>query len=187
MISKKPILLALVPLLMISCMLPGMIPLPSGDEPSMPYMEKDEDVFLETINGRDWHTLESLAKEKYTEEEYAGPGTLTFTAILPDDKPVYLSYGWCASDETTLQQNFEHISIGLYFEEEQLGEDVIHITTFSTADGMTCVAFGVLMSDWEPGEYRLKAVATFDEEINDGFADFDAGDYVFEYNVTVRK
>jgi hypothetical protein len=43
------------------------------------------------------------------------------------------------------------------------------------------------MSDWAPGEYRLAAVATFDEKINDGAADFDAGEYSFEYNVTVTR
>jgi len=43
------------------------------------------------------------------------------------------------------------------------------------------------MSDWPNGEYKLKAVATFKNKINDGMADFAAGDYVFEYNVTVTK
>jgi len=33
----------------------------------------------------------------------------------------------------------------------------------------------------------LKAVATFEEKINDGAADFEAGDDVYEYNVTVSK
>jgi hypothetical protein len=33
----------------------------------------------------------------------------------------------------------------------------------------------------------LTAVATFDETINDGLADFEAGDYIYEYNVTVDK
>ena len=43
------------------------------------------------------------------------------------------------------------------------------------------------MTDWTDGEYTLKAVATFDDKINDGIADYAAGDYVFEYNVTVKK
>ncbi len=43
------------------------------------------------------------------------------------------------------------------------------------------------MSNWPNGEYQLMAVATFDEKINDGMADFEAGDYIYEYNVTVNK
>jgi len=43
------------------------------------------------------------------------------------------------------------------------------------------------MSEWPAGEYRLKAVATFDEKINDGFSDYDPGDYIYEYAVSVSK
>ena len=43
------------------------------------------------------------------------------------------------------------------------------------------------MSDWPPGEYELEAMATFDEPINDGAADFEAGDYIYKYNVTVEE
>jgi hypothetical protein len=43
------------------------------------------------------------------------------------------------------------------------------------------------MSDWTDGKYQLKAVATFDDKINDGIADYPAGDYIFVYNVTVKK
>jgi hypothetical protein len=43
------------------------------------------------------------------------------------------------------------------------------------------------MSEWPDGTYTLEAVATFDEEINDGMADYPAGDYAFVYNVTVKK
>jgi hypothetical protein len=42
------------------------------------------------------------------------------------------------------------------------------------------------MSDWPPGEYTLRSEATFDQKINDGAADFEAGDYVHEYHVTVK-
>jgi hypothetical protein len=43
------------------------------------------------------------------------------------------------------------------------------------------------MSNWPEGEYQLAAVVTFDEQINDGLADFEAGNYIYEYNVTVNK
>lgn len=52
---------------------------------------------------------------------------------------------------------------------------------------MQCLDFGVLMSEWPESKYTLEAVATFDEEINDGLADFAAGDYTFIYDVTVQK
>ena len=192
-------------LVLTSCLLPGMIPLNSdatetaepaaSAEPastatatgSMPTMEKDENALLETLKAGDFVYLSQLAKEQYTEEDYAKPGTLTYTVTITDDKPTYLNYGWCTTTEEILQQNFEHIRVGLYFNGEPLGRDVVHPISFTRPDNFVCLEFGVLMSDWEPGEYQLQAVATFDEKINDGAADFDAGEYSFEYNVTVTK
>jgi hypothetical protein len=183
-------------------MLPGMIPLNSEPteavEPaetvasaapvaSMPTMEKDAEALLETLRGGEWVYLQALAEEQYTEADFAKPGTLTFTVNITEDKPTYFNYGWCTTTEEILQQNFEHIKIGLFFNGEPLGEDVVHPVTFTRPDGFVCLDFGVLMSDWAPGEYKLEAVATFDEKINDGAADFEAGDYIYEYNVTVSK
>ena len=192
-------------LVLTSCLLPGMIPLNSdvtetaepaaSAEPastaaatgSMPTMEKDANVLLETLKAGDFVYLSQLAEEQYTEEDYAKPGTLTYTVRITDDKPTYLNYGWCTTTEEILQQNFEHIRVGLYFNGEPLGRDVVHPISFTRPDNFVCLEFGVLMSDWEPGEYQLQAVATFDEKINDGAADFDAGEYSFEYNVTVTR
>ena len=194
-------------ILITSCLLPGMIPLnPEATETAapaasaqpeattaqtgtLPTMEKDANVLLETLKTGEFVYLQSLAEETYTEEDFAKPGTLTFTvAVNPaEEKPTYFNYGWCTTTEEILQQNFEHIRVGLFFDGEQLGTDVVHPITFTRPDGFVCLDFGVLMSDWAPGEYKLTAVATFDEKLNDGAADFEAGDYIFEYDVTVKE
>jgi hypothetical protein len=64
---------------------------------------------------------------------------------------------------------------------------VVHSVTYTRPDGFVCLDFGVMMHDWAPGEYQLAAVVTFKEKINDGAADFEAGDYIYEYNVTVQE
>jgi len=164
-----------------------MIPLESEPTGPMPVMEKDADVLLETLNGEDWVLLQALADEQYTEDDFAGPGTLIFTVKITDDTPTYFNYGWCTTTQEILTQNFEHIAVKLYFNDNVLGSDVVHPITFTRSDGLLCLDFGVLMSEWPAGEYKLKAVATFDQKINDGLADYDAGDYIFEYKVTVEK
>ncbi len=75
----------------------------------------------------------------------------------------------------------------VYFNDNELSKDVVHPLAFTRSDGLVCNDFGVLMSDWPAGEYKLKTVATFNDKINDGMADYAAGDYVVEYNVTVQK
>ena len=174
-------------LLVMSCLLPGMIPLTPIPTPPAPTMEKNVDTVLEVLRGQNFHALASLAKEQYTDEDYAKPGTLTYTVTLEDNTAVYFNYGWCTTTEEILRQNFEHIAVRLYINEEQLGNDVVHNLSYNTADNLLCIDFGVLLSDWPPGKYKLEAIATFDQKINDGLADYNAGDYIFEYNVTVEE
>lgn len=194
--SMPKLIIVIGGLLLVSCLLPGMIPLNAGaTEPappaapsgSMPMMEKDANTLLEKLQGGDFVYLSQLADETYTEDDYSRPGTLTYTVNITDNTPTYFNYGWCTTTEEILQQNFQHIQVGLFFNGERLGTDVVHPITFTRPDNFVCLELGVLMSDWAPGEYRLEAVATFDEKINDGAADFEAGDYVYEYNVTVEK
>jgi hypothetical protein len=168
-------------------MLPGMIPLKSTLEGPMPYMEKDADEVLKVLSGGDWHYLEALAEERYEEEDLAKPGTLTYTVNITDENPVYFVYGWCAVDEETLRQNFEHIDVKLYINNVELDDDVIQNLTYPSEDNLVCLDNGVLTSEWPEGEYELKTVVTFDEKINDGLGDYEAGDYIFEYKVTVTK
>lgn len=174
-------------LLLMSCLLPGMIPLNREPAGSMPTMEKNADNVIKALTSNNYVRLEALAKEQYTEQDFAKPGTLTFTVNITDDQPTYFSYGWCAVDDKTLQNNFQHIAVSLYFNEKKLGTDVVHTLSFTSTNNLHCADFGVLMTDWPNGQYKLKAVATFKDKINDGMADYAAGDYIFEYNVTVAK
>ena len=112
--------------LLASCRLPGMIPLTPIPAVPMPAMEKDGQVHLEKLKGTDWVYLQSLAEERYTEADFARPGTLMFTVKITDDTPTYFDYAWCTTTEEILKQNFEHISVSLYFNEQELGPDVVH-------------------------------------------------------------
>ena len=166
-------------LLIMSCLLPGMIPLTPVPTVPMPVMEKDADAHLERLKGKDWVYLQALAEEKYTSADLAKPGTFTFTVKITNDTPTYFDYGWCATNEEILRQNFEHITVSLYFNDDELGNDVAHPVSFTRPDGLVCLDIGVLMSDWPAGEYKLEAAVTFDEKINDGIDDFEAGDYIY--------
>jgi len=186
--KRQPIVaIMLSTFIMMSCMLPGMISRDAEPEGPMPVMETDTDKVLEVLSGTGWQPLQALAPEQYTEEDYARPGTLTYNVIVTADLPTYFSYGWCAVDEATLRQNFEHIEIKLYINHEEFPPDAVHNLSFTSSSGLLCVDFGALMSDWPEGEYKLEAVATFDETINDGLDDYAAGDYIFVYNVVVKK
>lgn len=151
-----------------------------------PKMESNADAMLQVLNGTNWVFLQTLAPERYTAADFAKPGTLTFTPVVTNDTPVYFSYGWCASDVQTLTQNLQHITVKLYLDGRELGSDVVHNISYGMTNGQVCSDFGVLMSDWPVGAYHLQAIATFDTTINDGMADYQPGDYIFEYNAKVN-
>jgi hypothetical protein len=176
-----PILLAVTVPFLLACMyLTRMIQVPE------PKMEKNADTVIKVLNGQNWVPLQALASETYTAAQYAKPGTLTFTVSkLTNEKPAYFSYGWCAKDQATLAQNLQHIKVQIYFNDGKLGTDVVHNVSFTQSDGQVCSDYGILTSDWPAGTYHLKAVATFDQKINDGMADYDPGDYILDYKVTV--
>ena len=174
-------------LFMSSCMLPGMIPLKSTPEGPMPTLETNTQEVLKVLSGENWRYLQAVPAEQYSEEDLAKPGALNFTANINDEVPVYINYGWCAVDEDTLKQNFEHIDVKIYINGEELGSDVVHNLSYTSQDNLACLDFGILTYDWPEGEYDVKTVATFEEKINDGIADYDPGDYIFEYKVTVKK
>ena len=174
-------------ILIMSCLLPGMIPLTPIPTVPMPVMEKDAEAHLERLKGQGWVYLQALVEEKYTAADLAKPGTFKFTVKITDDKPIYFNYGWCTTSEEILRQNFEHITVRLFFNDDELGRDVVDPVTFTRSDGLVCLNFGVLMSDWPAGNYKLETAVTFDEKINDGIDDYEAGDYIHQYNVTVEK
>ena len=184
---SKLVSLGLGALLVMSCMLPGMIPLNRAQDEPTPTMETDSDKVIAVLNGQDWTYLEANAKEQYTAEDFARPGSLTYTVTIADDNPTVFHYGWCATSQEILQQNYEHIRLKLTFNGEDFSREVIHPLSFTQSNGMMCLDYVVLLSDWPAGEYKLEAVATFDQQINDGLSDYPAGDYAFEYNVTVQK
>ena len=98
-----------------------------------------------------------------------------------------IKYGWCKTTEEILLQNFEHINVQLSINGDTLGNDVIHPVSFTRPDGLMCLDYGVLATEWPAGEYQVETAANFDQKINDGLADYEAGDYVFQYNVTVEE
>jgi hypothetical protein len=164
-----------------------MIPLNQEPAGPMPVMEKDADKVIETLNSGNYAELGTFVQERYTEEDFAKPGTLTFTVTVPNSQPIYFSYGWCTTTEEILSQNFEHINVRLTINGDELGSDVIHPVSFTRPDGLFCLDYGVLATEWPAGEYQVEIAANFDERINDGLADYEAGDYVFQYNVTVEE
>jgi len=156
--------------------------LPAG----MPAVETDLSKILSVLQSGNFSYLANLASEKYDASAYTVPGSLVFNAAFPSSQTIYLNYGWCAKDLATLQQNLQHISTYFSFNGQQIPMEYVNTISTESSDGLQCSNTGLLLSGWAPGTYQFQVKASFDSQINDGSADYPAGDYISEYTVTVQ-
>lgn len=129
--------------------------------------------------------LEDKAREKYDSTDYAKPGTLTFTIPLAKTETLLWLYAWCAASTEILNQNFENINLKFVLNGEEVPLDKFQQEDLENS-GQQCRLYYTALSKWFAGEHHLSTTATFKGDINDGTADYEAGDYVLDYAVYVK-
>jgi hypothetical protein len=149
-------------------------------------IETDSARMFAVLQSGDFSVFQDFSVEQYEAEDFAGPGTVTFTVTFPVTETIFLNYGWCAENTDILEQNLEHIDLAIYFNDQEIPDEYILGVNSTTEDDWQCANAGFLLSDWEAGKYEFRIVVTFDEKINDGDADFEAGEYIMQYDVTVK-
>lgn len=130
--------------------------------------------------------LRSLANEHYSKAELDEMDrTFTYTIELDQSQTVFWMWGWCANDQITLDQNFQHIKVVF-----TLAGEVIPLSQFqkfdSTQGEQVCQSYKTALTDWQAGETYLSTIVTFDAAINDGSTDYPAGKQMDEYIVYVK-
>ncbi len=154
---------------------------PSGP-PAMVAADEAEGVLRSGID-----FLEDKAREKPDSEDFAKPGTVNYTvAITKPEKPIAWAYGWCATDQNTLEDNFKHIELTFTLDGTVVDADQLATIDYQTRGGLSCRLVYVVLKDWPAGEHHLTIKATFTQPINDGQDDYPAGDYILDYQVYVK-
>lgn len=129
--------------------------------------------------------LEDLAREQYTEADYAVPGVLTYTVALNRSETLIWGYAWCAQDTPTLDQNFSQIELKFNLSGREIPTE--QFATFDVASGgLQCRLIYAALSEWKGGEHRLSTTAVFKSAVDDGSAEYEAGNYIYEYAVYVK-
>jgi hypothetical protein len=156
----------------------------AGVEPAGPPTLASAEEATQALSTSD--QLEARAREQYAAADFAAPGTLTYTVQLnQSDETLIWLYAWCTTTQEILDQNFENIELKFMLD----GEDV-PLSDMATQDlpnsGQQCRIYYTALSDWPAGEHHLTTTATFTDSINDGTADYEAGDYVLDYKVYLQ-
>ena len=132
--------------------------------------------------------LEGFAEEGYDSSELSQAGqTYTYTVALTKDQAVLFGTSWCTTTQTLLVDNWSHIALKFIVNDTPIDNSQFTIVeTESQQDNLVCRYYYTLLYDSPEGEHVLMIKVTFDEQINDGLADYPAGTHTYEYDVTVK-
>lgn len=129
--------------------------------------------------------LEQQAQEQYSADDLAEVGaTFTYTVALEQDTRLMWGYGWCATSRAILNQNYEHLKMEFAINGQPIALDKFYEDESATS-GLFCKSYYVVVFRWPSGETKLQTVVTFEEKINDGVGDYEAGTQTFDYTVTL--
>ena len=128
-------------------------------------------------------TFEQRATQQYTTADYLKvPNNFVYTIELSHSEPLLWAWGWCAKDQATLADNLKKMKISF-----TLNGQTMPLTSFQTQDGLSqgkmCHEVVAAVTDWKSGENHAITTLTFTEPVNDGTADYPAGDQVYDYLV----
>jgi hypothetical protein len=130
--------------------------------------------------------FESLAREAYgPTEQYTVPNTFTYTISLRESQPLLWLWGWCAADQTTLDDNLSQIEIHFSLNEEDISLDNFLPYPYESS-GQMCLAYLMGVTDWAVGQHKAVTTVSYLEPLNDGVGDYPAGQQVFEYNIYIK-
>jgi hypothetical protein len=131
--------------------------------------------------------LPQFAGEEYTTEEIAGLGPkYTYTVELPASEPVSFGWAWCTTTQEILDENFEHLIYTFKLDGQEIPLDRFVVDDYFSDDMEGyCREYYTVLTDWLPGNYTLERSMEFDQLINDGWDDYQAGTTIYEYDVTV--
>jgi hypothetical protein len=133
--------------------------------------------------GDQYPTLQNLVPNW---QDLTGPGTHTYDIIVSTNQPVLLASGWCTATKAVLDQNFQHIQYLVDVDGQALNISKLYQENMSSI-GQSCKDFVGIIRAWPAGKHTIKITMRLDAQINDGWSNYPAGDYVEIYNLTVTS
>ena len=130
--------------------------------------------------------MDELARESYSSEELAQPGTFTYTVVMPTSRDAIAGYVWCTTTREILDDNWDRMEFYFELNGEPIAPDEMSRELVSSANG-PCYTLTALLTDWPTGEHSFIADINFTSDLNDGFGDYDSGHYRSEFTIYVER
>jgi RsiW-degrading membrane proteinase PrsW (M82 family) len=115
------------------------------------------------------------------------PGDIYHYEItFENTRPAIWSYGWCASTQKILEDNFKYMKL-----EFMMGGTTIPLIRFvkddfQTYNNLYCRQYVTVINSWPRGNFQLETRVAFLKNIDDGFDTYPAGTRFYKYKVIVK-
>jgi hypothetical protein len=114
------------------------------------------------------------------------PTTQTHNATVQASQSYTWAVTWCAKDQNTLTKSLSSVTAKFAIGNTSVAQNLVMQTQPHDANGLSCVDWFVVLSNWQPGQVNLTATLTLKAPVFDGNNIYAAGDYVYQYNVTAQ-
>jgi hypothetical protein len=118
-------------------------------------------------------------------EAVDSPGRYSWELDFPHGSAAEIAWGWCAADPSTLASNWPHIGFTLTIDDRDIDLSRLQFYEGALSDRV-CRGYGGALTGWTRGGHTYTWTQHIYRAVNDGFTDYQAGDYVFHFVVTVK-
>ncbi|MBL8131352.1 MAG: hypothetical protein JNL42_05810, partial [Anaerolineae bacterium] len=94
------------------------------------------------------------------------------------------SVTWCATSAAALERGLRAISVTFAIEGSPVPSSVV-TEARRDSDGLACADYGVALAGWQGSSVLLSATLRLSAPVLDGISIYQAGDYVYEYVLTI--
>jgi len=117
-------------------------------------------------------------------QQEAPLGCIHTAVEFPIERNVAFASLWCPSDEQTLADTLQVMTLELNVDGFDISLDNVY-TTESHDDDMSCATSKAILLGWSVGEHHIRWTYTFAEDFDDGYGSYPAGSYSSDYQINV--
>jgi hypothetical protein len=128
-------------------------------------------------------SLEFLSTEAFQETPYEAGDIYTYPIEISESVDSLWYWGWCTTPDQ-LDDNWDNITVTFTLNglEIPLADFVVEE---ESDEDLACRRYYVVVTEWPDGEFTLTTEIEFLSDLDDGFAEYDAGTRTIIYEVVV--
>jgi hypothetical protein len=117
-------------------------------------------------------------------KDSTAPGIQALSLSMPRTQAVMLFMGWCTSSSALLEQNLAHMHWTLVVDGQPVDMNSLFLWNSQESDRICRTHVGIVRQ-WTGTSHVISVTMTIEQQINDGWSDYPAGNYTDVYSIKV--